>query len=108
MSGFDERDITIEHAKLADRSGYLRLTHRPSGISVDGYLRSEPVLKIKNELLDTLRRMVLVWLETRDRDETGNGGVDRSPEAGTGNGDVANHPAPAPADQVAERGRSES
>jgi hypothetical protein len=73
MGNFDENDVTIEHAKLADRSGYLRLTHRPSGLFVDVQLTSQPVLKAKQELMAALRRKVLAWLAQGD--ESGAKGV---------------------------------
>ncbi len=62
MRDFDESDVTIEHAKLADRSGYLRLTHRPSGLFVNANLTTQPVLKTKRELMAALRQRVLAWL----------------------------------------------
>lgn len=69
MSDFDEDDVTIEHARLADRSGYLRLTHRPSGLSVDTHLKSQPVLRTKQELMATLRQRVLARLAQCDASE---------------------------------------
>jgi hypothetical protein len=69
MTDFDENDVTIEHAKLVDRSGYLRLTHRPSGLFVDAELKSEPVLKTKQELMGMLRRRVLAWQSQDDASE---------------------------------------
>lgn len=69
MTDFDENDVTIEHAKLADRGGYLRLTHRPSGLFVDAELKSQPVLKTKQELMGMLRRRVLAWQAQDDASE---------------------------------------
>jgi hypothetical protein len=62
MSDFDEGDVTIEHAKLADRSGYLRLIHRPSGLSVEAHLKSQPVLRTAQELMTLLRQRLLARL----------------------------------------------
>jgi hypothetical protein len=59
MSEFNENDITLEHERLADRSGYLRLIHRPSGLFVAARLTSQPVLKVKEELMEALRKKVL-------------------------------------------------
>jgi len=59
MKNFDENDVSIEHAKLIDGSGYLRLTHRPSGLFVEARSTSTPVLKIKKTLMDELRGKVL-------------------------------------------------
>ncbi len=59
MKNFDENDVSIEHAKLIDGSGYLRLTHRPSGLSVEARSTSTPILKIKKTLMDELRGKVL-------------------------------------------------
>ena len=59
MSEFSENDISLKHERLADRSGYLRLTHLPTGLFVDAHLTSEPVLKVKNELMEALRQKVL-------------------------------------------------
>jgi len=50
MKNFDENDVSIEHAKLIDGSGYLRLTHRPSGLFVEARSTSTPILKIKQRL----------------------------------------------------------
>jgi hypothetical protein len=69
MTEFDENDVTIEHAKLVDRSGYLRLTHRPSGLFVDAELKSQPVLKTMQELMGLLRRRVLAWQAQDDASE---------------------------------------
>src|SRR5437879_3812639 len=44
MSRFDQNDVIIEHAKLVGGGGYLRLTHRPSGLFVDADLKSQPVI----------------------------------------------------------------
>jgi protein subunit release factor A len=71
MSEFDEDDVVIEHARLADRSGYLRLTHRPSGLFVDAQLKSQPVLRTKQELMAVLRQRVLARLAQRDASEVG-------------------------------------
>lgn len=59
MKNFDENDVSIEHAKLIDGSGYLRLTHRPSGLFVEARSTSTPILKIKKTLMDELRGKVL-------------------------------------------------
>ncbi len=59
MKNFDEDDVSIEHAKLIDGGGYLRLTHRPSGLSVEARSTSTPILKIKKTLMDELRGKVL-------------------------------------------------
>jgi hypothetical protein len=69
MGDFDENDVTIEHVKLADRSGYLRLTHRPSGLFVDADLKTQPVLKTKQELMAALRQRVSAWLAQCDASE---------------------------------------
>lgn len=66
MGHFDEADVTIEHFRRVDRSGSLRLTHRPSGLCVDADLKSQPVLKTKQELMATLRPKVLEWLAQSD------------------------------------------
>jgi hypothetical protein len=65
MSEFDENDVTIDHARLTGGGGYLRLTHRPSGLFVDADLNSEPVIKTKNVLMNDLREKVLDWMEDR-------------------------------------------
>jgi hypothetical protein len=70
MGHFDEADVTIEHARRVDRSGYLRITHRPSGLFVDAELRAQPVLKTKEELMAALRQKVLSWLAQNDTVET--------------------------------------
>jgi hypothetical protein len=59
MSDFNENDVSLQHERLADRSGYLRLTHLPSGLFVDAYLTSQPVLRVKIELMEALRQKVL-------------------------------------------------
>ena len=59
MNDFHEDDVTIEHARLSGGSGYLRLIHRPSGLSVDAHLKSEPVIKTKCALMSHLRAKVL-------------------------------------------------
>ena len=59
MKNFDENDVSIEHAKLIDGGGYLRLTHRPSGLFVEARSTSTPILKIKKTLMDELRDKVL-------------------------------------------------
>ena len=59
MKNFDEDDVSIEHAKLIGGGGYLRLTHRPSGLFVEARSTSTPVLKIKKTLMDELRDKVL-------------------------------------------------
>jgi hypothetical protein len=59
MHKFDENDVTIQHERLADRSGFLRLIHRPSGLFVEAHLTSQPVLKVKRGLMDALIRKVL-------------------------------------------------
>jgi hypothetical protein len=60
MSHFDEDDVTIDHARLAG-GGYLRLTHRPSGLFVDADLNAEPIVRTKNALMNNLREKVLDW-----------------------------------------------
>ncbi len=65
MSGFDENDVTIYHARLIGGRGYLRLTHRPSALFVDADLNSEPVLKTRDALMHDLRDKVLEWMEVR-------------------------------------------
>jgi hypothetical protein len=70
MSEFNENDIALQHDRLADRSGYLRLIHRPSGLFVEAHLTSQPVLKVKHELMDALRQKVLAQ---EPENETGGG-----------------------------------
>ncbi len=69
MTDFDENDVTIEHARLADRCGYLRLTHRPSGLFVDAELKSQPVVRTAQELMNTLREKALAWPAQADGSE---------------------------------------
>jgi hypothetical protein len=59
----------LQHVRLADRSGYLRLIHRPSGLIVDAHLTSQPVLKVKHELMETLRQEVLAQDLEQGRDQ---------------------------------------
>ncbi len=59
MKNFDENDVSIEHAKLIDGGGYLRLIHRPSGLFVEARSTSTPVLRIKKTLMNELRDKVL-------------------------------------------------
>ncbi len=68
MSEFNEHDILLQHERLADRSGYLRLIHRPSGLFVDAHLTSQPVLKVKHELMEALRQKVLAQDLEQGRD----------------------------------------
>lgn len=70
MSDFHEDDVTIEHTKLADRSGYLRLTHRPSGLVVDAHLKSQPVLRTRQELMTLLRQRVLARIAKDGESDT--------------------------------------
>jgi hypothetical protein len=63
MNQFDEDDVIIDHARLAGGGGYLRLTHRPSGLFVDADLNSEPVIRTKNALMNNLRQKVLDWMK---------------------------------------------
>ena len=58
MAGFQEKDVSVEHRKLVDGRGYLRVTHRPSGESVDGYTSSEPMLRTLNRLMEELAAKV--------------------------------------------------
>ena len=58
MTEFNETDVTIEHAKLADGRGYIRLTHRPTGLAVDAHATSLPVLRVKQQLMNRLREKV--------------------------------------------------
>jgi hypothetical protein len=69
MGHFDEADVTVVHEWRADRSGYLRITHRPIGLFVDAELRAQPVLKTKEELMAALRPKVLSWLAQKDSAE---------------------------------------
>jgi hypothetical protein len=70
MIEFDENDISLQHERLADRSGYLRLTHLPSGLFVDAHLTSQPVLRVKNELMEALRQKVLANDVEQGRSDT--------------------------------------
>jgi hypothetical protein len=63
MKRFNEEDVTIEHAKLVRGGGYLRLTHRPSGLFVDADLKSESVIGKKNAMMKDLEERVLAWQE---------------------------------------------
>jgi hypothetical protein len=99
MNEFDENDVTIEHAKLVGGGGYLRLTHRPSGLFVDADLKSEPVIKTKNALMSDLRERVLAWMEDCSGKGVRNssGGVAPGKLGKTGGNDVSlevNHQSP--------------
>jgi hypothetical protein len=90
MKEFDENDVAMEHAKLVGGGGYLRLTHRPSGLSVDADLRSGPVISTMNALMSDLKQRVLAQLEecrgNSDRDTPG--GMARGEPERTGGRDV--------------------
>ncbi len=58
MTEFHERDTTIQHLRLADGRGYLRLTHRPSGLFVDSYLSEEAVTHVASRLMKELKEKV--------------------------------------------------
>ena len=58
MAKFHENDVTVEHLRLRDGRGHLKVTHRPSGQSVDGYTCSEPMLTTLNRLMEELEAKV--------------------------------------------------
>ena len=90
MSEFNENDITLQHERLAGRSGYLRLIHRPSGLFVDAHLTSQPVLKVKAELMDALRQKVLAHdLEHKREDADRGQDAERDQEP---NRQLSDHP----------------
>jgi hypothetical protein len=59
MTDFDENDVTLVHERLGGGRGYLRLTHRPTGLFVDAELKSEPVIQTMNLLMNNLKGKVL-------------------------------------------------
>ena len=68
MGEFNEKDVALQHERLADHSGYLRLIHRPSGLFVEAHLTSRPVLRIKHDLMCELREKVLAHDVEQGRD----------------------------------------
>jgi hypothetical protein len=58
--GSQERpeDFRMEHWRLMDGSGWLRVTHLPTGISRDAPSSGEPVKRIMNRLLAEVREEV--------------------------------------------------
>jgi hypothetical protein len=71
MGEFNENDVTIDHFTLDDGRGYLRLTHRPSGLFVDARAGSVPIIKIKNSLLEELKEKVLSKAEKGEEKGSG-------------------------------------
>lgn len=69
MKTFSAADVTITHQKLSDGRGHLRLTHRPSGLSVDGDVTIEPVMRVAVGLMNQLRQKVLHCQGLRQSDE---------------------------------------
>jgi hypothetical protein len=76
MTEFNETDVTIEHLKLADGRGYLRFTHRPTGLAVDAHATSLPVIRVKQELMNRFREKV-------SAEVSGNGKGDGQTETAT-------------------------
>jgi hypothetical protein len=86
MSEFDENDVTIEHTRLVGGCGYLRLTHRPSGLFVDADLKSGAVIRTKNALMNDLRERVLSPMQDRSGERVGNSSAGVAPGALDGSG----------------------
>jgi hypothetical protein len=51
-------DIIISHWKLVDGGGYLRLTYKPTGVSVENYTGNRPVLEVLTGLKEELSEKV--------------------------------------------------
>jgi len=61
VTGNDNDDLRLDDIRIdllertADGGRHLRLTHIPTGLAVDGYTGSEPVLRVRDRLLRELR-----------------------------------------------------
>lgn len=60
MAEFNDNEVAVEHLRLRDGRGYLKVTHRPSGQSVDGHTCSEPMLTTLGRLMEELRAKVQI------------------------------------------------